>query len=231
MPTYVSEPTVVTVFDPNQAIKTSGAPITRFASSVVLHGLQINSGPRGNHRLPRLSSLHFGLCPKSIQTGSTAVRLAPHFNIEVAVKNAPKDLHDAVSRTKAYLENDKLERLVVGRGSSDSSAIACAIQLHSLVVSLTPNSGDVRSISDEAKNDLESRDEAYTLSVPDDGSAATLKANSTLGLFRGLTTFGQLWYEYDGTTYTLEAPIQIQDAPAYVCFGPHFICVYIDGLP
>jgi hexosaminidase len=73
----------------------------------------------------------------------------------------------------------------------------------------------VRSISDEATDVLESRDEAYTLTVPSDGSVATLEANSTLGLFRGLTTFGQLWYEYDGVTYTLEAPIQIHDAPAY----------------
>ena len=43
-----------------------------------------------------------------------------------------------------------------------------------------------------------------------------LSANTTLGLFRGLTTFGQLWYDWDGTTYTLEAPINIVDSPAYV---------------
>jgi hexosaminidase len=53
------------------------------------------------------------------------------------------------------------------------------------------------------------------LTVPADGSAATLKANSTLGLFRGLTTFGQLWYDLDNMTYTIEAPISITDAPAY----------------
>lgn len=157
--------------------------------------------------------------PKSIQTGTTAVRLAPDFNIQVSVQNAPNDLTDAVSRTKGYLVNDKLERLVVGRGSSDSSAIAGAKTLPSLVLSLTSGSVNVRSISDEAKDELESRDEAYMLSVPADGSAAILEANSTLGLFRGLTTFEQLWYEYEGVTYTLEAPVQIHDAPAYVCLG------------
>ena len=83
-------------------------------------------------------------------------------------------------------------------------------------MSLTSSNGTVRSISDEAKDALESRDEAYTLSVPADGSAATLKANSTLGLYRGLITFEQLWYDYENTTYSLEAPIQIDDAPAYV---------------
>ncbi|EGN98182.1 glycoside hydrolase family 20 protein [Serpula lacrymans var. lacrymans S7.3] len=64
-------------------------------------------------------------------------------------------------------------------------------------------------------DDIEERDEAYSLSVPSDGSAAILKANSSLGLFRGLTTFSQLWYEYDGTTYNPEAPIEITDWPLY----------------
>lgn len=32
------------------------------------------------------------------------------------------------------------------------------------------------------------------LSVPDDGSDASLTANTGLGLLRGLTTFEQLWY-------------------------------------
>lgn len=153
--------------------------------------------------------------PKSITTGSTAVRLAPNFNIQVSVKGAPSDLHDAVTRTLGYLKNDKLERLVIGRGANDSQALSGSKQLSSLTLSLTSSNGTVRSISDEAKDEIESRDEAYTLSVPGDGSAATLKANSTLGLFRGLTTFGQLWYEYEGTTYSLEAPIEIDDKPAY----------------
>jgi hexosaminidase len=65
---------------------------------------------------------------------------------------------------------------------------------------------------------LEDRVEAYSLTVPEDGSAATLKASSTLGLLRGLTTFGQLWYEFDDVIYTLETPLQIEDSPAYVCF-------------
>jgi len=63
--------------------------------------------------------------------------------------------------------------------------------------------------------DIESRVEGYTLTIPADGSAASLKANSTLGLFRGLTTFGQFWYDLQGTTYTLAAPFNIVDSPAY----------------
>jgi hexosaminidase len=154
--------------------------------------------------------------PTSLQTGSTGLLLAPNFNIKLSVGGAPADLQAAVKRTEGYLKTDKLGRLVVGRGANDSSAIHGAKQLSSLTVSLSSTNGTVRSISEEAMDDLEQRDEAYSLTVPEDGSAATLTANSTLGLFRGLTTFGQLWYDFGGKTYTLEAPIQIKDAPAYV---------------
>lgn len=173
------------------------------------------------------SSPVYGLWPqpKSIQTGSTAVRLAPNFNIQVSVKNAPKDLQDAITQAKNYLQKDKLERLVVGRGSSDGGAISGAKSLSALTLSLTSSNGTVRSISDESKDAIESRDEAYSLTIPGDGSGATLKANSTLGLYRGLTTFGQLWYEYNGATYTLEAPVQVDDAPAYVCFEGPFMSI------
>ena len=60
-----------------------------------------------------------------------------------------------------------------------------------------------------------------------------LGARSTLGLFRGLNTFAQLWFSYrcggggaldrDGEggvvlVYTLSAPVAIKDSPAYVSF-------------
>jgi hexosaminidase len=141
--------------------------------------------------------------------------LSPQFQIELDINPAPPDLLAAISQTSTYLQNDKLERLVVGRGATDAAAIQGANTLPSLMLSLA-SGVPVRSISAEAVDPLESRDEGYTLSVPDDGTCATLKANSTLGLFRGLTTFAQLWYDSDGTTYTLDAPIQIADAPAFV---------------
>jgi hexosaminidase len=155
--------------------------------------------------------------PTSLKTGSTALRLSSNFKINLSVQRAPADLQAAVTRTAGYLKTDKLERLVVGRGASDSNAIRSAKQLSVLTVSLTSTAETVRSISDEAMDMLENRNEKYSLTVPGDGSAATLTANSTLGLLRGLTTFGQLWYDFSGSTYTLEAPIQITDAPAYVC--------------
>jgi hexosaminidase len=84
------------------------------------------------------------------------------------------------------------------------------------VLQLTgPSSAKPQSIAVEATAQLGSRDESYSLTVPADGSTAVLKANSTLGLFRGLTTFSQLWYTSGDSIYTLQAPIQIDDSPAF----------------
>lgn len=153
--------------------------------------------------------------PKNLQSGASALALSASFSIDLTVPDPPSDLQDAVARTAAQLAADKLGRLVVGRGASDAAAFASASALGSLTVALEPGAG-VKSISDEAVAPLAARNEAYTLVVPADGSAATLTANSTLGLLRGLTTFSQLWYHYNGTVYTVEAPFDIDDAPAYV---------------
>ncbi len=154
--------------------------------------------------------------PRSFTAGSGAVSLSNNFAISISgIQNAPSDLHDAIARTTGFLTNDKLERLVVGRGAADASTLSSAKALSKLTLSLSKGA-TARSIASEAQKPLGSRDEAYILVVPGDGTGATLTANSTLGLFRGLTTFSQLWYESGGTTYALDVPISIQDSPAYV---------------
>lgn len=105
---------------------------------------------------------------------------------------------------------------MVGRGSADNASIQGAKTLSSLQISLVQGAV-VNSISSESVKEITNRSETYKLSVPADGSSATLIANSTLGLFRGLTTFSQLWYYYNNEIYTLEAPVQITDWPAFVC--------------
>ncbi|KAI5996029.1 glycoside hydrolase family 20 protein [Pisolithus orientalis] len=152
--------------------------------------------------------------PTSLETGTTALVLSSSFSIDVAVPNVPSDLLQAVAQTQSYIQNDKLGRLVVGRGINDSYAIQNANPLLSLKLTLMEGS-QVRSISSEAVKPLGTRSEEYTLVIPQDGSQATLTANSTLGLYRGLTTFTQLWYYYDGVIYTLLSPIKIFDEPAY----------------
>lgn len=153
--------------------------------------------------------------PRSLDTGTTPLILAKNFNI-VGLRNSPSDLSGAISRTLGHLSNDKLQRLVVGRAAADKAAVQHAKQLSALTLSLS-SGVKANSISEEAIKPLGSRSEEYILHVPSDGSTATLSANSTLGLLRGLTTFEQLWYDLDGAaTYTLEAPIAITDSPAYV---------------
>ncbi|KAF8627399.1 hypothetical protein AX17_006214 [Amanita inopinata Kibby_2008] len=152
--------------------------------------------------------------PQQLSTGSTPLRLPPGFTIDLSgIHNAPQDLKDAVARTNKYLHTDRLQALVPDRGASSAGAISQAKVLSGLTLSL--GGGVVKSISQEAIVDLESRVEDYALTVPADGSHAVLHANSTLGLFRGLSTFEQLWYDWEGTTYTLEAPVNIVDKPAY----------------
>ncbi|OCH90430.1 N-acetylhexosaminidase [Obba rivulosa] len=152
--------------------------------------------------------------PRSLETGTSALKLAPDFTIELNVHNPPADLSAAVSRSANYIKTDKLEQLVVGRGASNSSAVSRAPQLKSLTLSLEPGS-TVHSIMDEAIKEIGTRSEEYKLDVPASGESATLTANSTLGLLRGLTTFEQLWYDLSGDTYTIQAPISVIDTPAY----------------
>lgn len=155
--------------------------------------------------------------PRSLQTGTTPLKLSGNFDISISgsIHNVPSDLHQAVQDAKNFIKNDKLERLVVGRGSTDSAAVKSAHSLSKLTLTLEKGA-TAHSITSEAQKAPDLRDEAYTLTVPGDGTSASITANSTLGLYRGLTTFTQLFYYHDGTNYLLDAPIQIEDSPAYV---------------
>ncbi|KAH9950692.1 N-acetylhexosaminidase [Amylocystis lapponica] len=154
--------------------------------------------------------------PASQQAGTTALRLSHGFTITLSpgIQPVPQDLSEAVGQTKSHLFKDGLGRLVVGRGSGDVAAYNESKTLSELTLSLASGSS-VLSITKEAQKPLEARDEAYNLTVPSDGSPATITATSTLGLYRGLTTFQQLWYTYEDTIYTLDTPLEIVDKPAY----------------
>lgn len=156
--------------------------------------------------------------PRSLKTGTTLVKLSPSLGIEVNIPNAPQDLLDAVSRTKTQLFADKLGRLVVGRGTNDTTALEKAAVLNKLTLSLSSGAGTAKSIMQEATKDIASRSEGYSLTLPATGGTATISASSTLGLFRGLTTFEQLFYTTGDTVYAFQAPVTItNDSPAFVC--------------
>ena len=160
--------------------------------------------------------------PSSLQTGSTLLKLSnscDQFKITfIDIPQPPQDLQDAISRTISRLYDDKLQRLIVGRGANDSAALANAPSLAQLTLKLTPNSPPIKSIMEEATKEITKRSESYSLTIPDtDGGIATLTASSSLGFLRGLTTFEQFWYQVFGTVYLHQAPVQItNDSPAFV---------------
>ncbi|KAF2273892.1 uncharacterized protein EI97DRAFT_403084 [Westerdykella ornata] len=58
-------------------------------------------------------------------------------------------------------------------------------------------------------------DESYRLSLTEDGKA-TIRANSSVGIARGLNTFTQLFFKHTGGgAYTPWAPVEIYDAPVF----------------
>ncbi|KAF8903094.1 N-acetylhexosaminidase [Gymnopilus junonius] len=157
--------------------------------------------------------------PRSLKTGTSLVKLSPVFEIQTSgISNVPADLVAAIARTKTHLATDKLERLVVGRGSVDSAALKHAPSLTRLTLGLTPSAGKkVNSIMTETTKDIALREESYSLSVPANGGFASITASTSLGLLRGLQTFEQLFYDDGaGVTYAFQAPVAItDDKPAY----------------
>ena len=157
--------------------------------------------------------------PRDLETGTALLKLSSKFDIKVSdIPKPPQDLLDAISRTMSHLHSDQLQRLIVGRGANDSAALPHAPSLAQLTVTLTPNSPPIQSIMKEATKEITKRSESYSLTIPDTHhGVATLTANSSLGLLRGLTTFEQLWYQVSGTVYSYQAPVKItNDSPAFV---------------
>lgn len=169
--------------------------------------------------------------PRNLEAGNQLLKLSPGFSIQLHIPSAieqPQDLLDAISRTRTRLQNDKLGRLMPGRGEEDREALAAAPSLVRLTLSIEGD-GPLSSIASESVKDIANRDEKYSLVVPTDGASATITASSSLGLLRGLTTFEQLWYwvpsspshgsdlEQGGIVYAYQAPVAVKnDAPAFV---------------
>ena len=153
--------------------------------------------------------------PRSVSSGTTAIKLSPDFDIHLDILNPPGDLVSAVSRTISSTATNSFQRLVVGRSAADASVVETARTLTLLVLSLQLGS-PVRSIVEETNQPVTSKLEGYSLSISHNASSAMLVAQSTLGLLRGLATFEQLWYDYNGTNYLLNGGVEIVDQPAFV---------------
>ncbi|KAI0816052.1 N-acetylhexosaminidase [Trametes gibbosa] len=159
--------------------------------------------------------------PRSLSTGASAVKLSPDFVIRLDVPHPPEDVRAAMSRSQSRLHSDTFQRLALGRSSADTNAVKHAHVLTALSITLHPGSS-VRDIAQETTRAIDQKDESYELRIPISQPEATLIANTTLGLFRGLTTFEHLWYDANGTKYALDGPIAITDKPAFPYRGFSF---------
>ncbi|BGP12495.1 Glucosamine-6-phosphate isomerase (Glucosamine-6-phosphate deaminase) (GNPDA) (GlcN6P deaminase) [Rhodosporidiobolus nylandii] len=166
--------------------------------------------------------------PHSLTSGSAVVQVSPALQIvcdDRLASVAPDDLKAAVELASAQLQKDNLQRLSIDRGEADRPAVEAAPTLTTLTLSIAPSCREVLSVATEANKVFEEREESYTLTVPSHpggkGSSgdvvATLAANTTLGLVRGLQTFTQLVYALPSTgeRYIPNAPLDIFDKPAF----------------
>ncbi|EON63851.1 hypothetical protein W97_03079 [Coniosporium apollinis CBS 100218] len=79
-------------------------------------------------------------------------------------------------------------------------------------ISLQQNAADPDNILTPRAGDV---DESYSLTLTEDGEA-TIEAETSIGLVRGLTTFTQLFYKHSaGGAYTPFAPVEIEDEPKF----------------
>lgn len=173
--------------------------------------------------------------PHKLSTGTTTLALdVSSFSINL-LGEASADLHAAAKRTVSHIKNDKHQRLIVGRGASMAKEVEDAPRLQSVQVTVQAHGGgghkrgqkvlgharaheDDGSIVAHVLKPVEEHDEGYTLTLPAGGHGAEIKANTSLGALRGLASLEQLFYALPGERglrYTHEAPIHIEDKPAF----------------
>lgn len=127
---------------------------------------------------------------------------------------APPDLRRAATRVWSDIHRSSVQALVPDRGAARWCAVHAAPVLPSLDIHLPFNSSSLR---DCVSRPLAQYDEAYNLTVPADGSPASIDARTALGALRGLATFQQLLLSLPQhrSHYLWDAPLRIEDAPAY----------------
>ncbi|GAA5828109.1 hypothetical protein JCM11251_002593 [Rhodosporidiobolus azoricus] len=171
--------------------------------------------------------------PQVWSAGNGVVRLSPSFEIVASdglAGRALADLGAAMDRAQAQLDRDNFQRLIVGRGETDRPLVENAPLLTRLELSLAESASHPLSVAEEVYKRYKDKDESYILSIRSAHSdvpsheagcspaTASLTANTTLGLVRGLQTFPQLVYTLPGnekTRYILDTPLRIEDRPAF----------------
>lgn len=158
---------------------------------------------------PPFSPQHLVLpTPTKLSNGSATVLLQTPFVFNATTPSA--DLSAAFSRYSALIFDHGATPAAAGstpRGRSAALLAGAPAVLSALQVTVTNSSVPLQLGADES----------YELSIPADGSPATLVAATLFGAYRGLETFSQLvLWDFDLARYRLDsAPLVVQDAPRF----------------
>ncbi|KAK9899281.1 glycoside hydrolase family 20 protein [Cystobasidium minutum MCA 4210] len=192
--------------------------------------------------LPLQSVYALWPAPSQYQSSDQYVKIHESFSIVPRGSfEIPEDLRNAMAAAEKQLKHDKMVPLEVDLAAIEQVAKATKHTLYSLTLDVKcqntsqPANGstrnparhrgkkhDLSSITLDINKPFEGRDESYTLEISLESPVANLTASTALGLLRGLQTFTQLVYTTSGdqaTRYIRNAPISIQDEPAYPVRG------------
>ncbi|KAI9290266.1 glycoside hydrolase superfamily [Umbelopsis sp. AD052] len=137
--------------------------------------------------------------PQSVEWTGYQVQLDPDFSIEGAtnlfVHEAVQRYHKLITKERWIPYQKNITEITPLKTRKDT--------LKTLLISVQ---------DDHAKLDF-GIDEAYNLTIPDNGGKATLDAVTWVGALRGLETFSQVIIEDDGTLVAHSS--KIQDEPTY----------------
>lgn len=140
--------------------------------------------------------------PQSVSVGQG--RLVVTSSLDFQASTPCADLTAAFARTAAKMFN---------RGSYTGAHAASRLGLPTLATLVV----SVANVS--VPLDL-GVDESYTLTLPTDGSAASLTANTVYGAYHGLETLSQLVsFDADALAYWTASPVAVVDKPAFAWRG------------
>jgi hexosaminidase len=134
--------------------------------------------------------------PTQYTTGNKVICLSPDFTVTFD-SQVPDDLKKAAQRVEKGIWDHKHQYLSIKRGAEFfEEEKGCEYTLSTIEVIVNHHGhGFIPSIMDSAIRTAEDRPdlEAYTLFIPL-GDRATIKSQTALGAYRGLTTFENLFY-------------------------------------
>ena len=158
--------------------------------------------------------------PTEYTVGTSTICLSAAFRVAYDGDHFPSDLTAASDTLVKVLNSTTHQYLSVTRGAEFfADGRGCQSYVDELVLSTasrTAGPTNLSSIFEDATQPVELRSELerYSLYLGTNGTA-TLSSNSALGLFRGLATFGQLFYRHGDKLYAPSGPYVIHDRPAF----------------